>query len=251
MKIVVIGGTGRIGANVVARLQRKGHDVIAASPTTGVDTITGEGLKDVLAGVQVVVDVANAPNFEDHAVMEFFQTSGRNLLAAEAMAGVRHHIALSVVGADRLWKNGYLRAKVTQENLIKTAAIPYTILRSTQFFEFAPAIAQSAAGGQTLRLPNALFQPIAAEDVSALVARIAMVAPLNHTIEIGGPELIAMHEFVRRYLEAKGDSRQVVGDPHAKYFGTELDDSSLNPGRNPHLGAITFDEWLNRARLAA
>jgi len=251
MKIVVIGGSGLIGSNVVSRLQKRGHDVVAASPKSGVNTITGEGLADALAGAQVVVDVANAPDFEDHAVMDFFQTAGRNLLAAEAAAGVRHHVALSVVGADRLPQSGYLRAKVAQENLIKTAAIPYTILRSTQFFEFAPAIAQSATSGQTLRLPNALFQPIAAEDVSALVARIAMVAPLNHTIEIGGPELIAMHEFVRRYLEAKGDSRQVVGDSHAKYFGTELDDRALNPGRNPHLGAITFDEWLNRARLAA
>jgi len=251
MKIVVIGGTGRIGANVVARLQRKGHDVIAASPTTGVDTITGEGLKDVLAGVQVVVDVANAPNFEDHAVMEFFQTSGRNLLAAEAMAGVRHHIALSVVGADRLPKNGYLRAKVVQENLIKTAAIPYTILRATQFFEFAAAIAQSGANGQTIRLPTALIQPVASDDVAALLARIAGVAPLNLTVEIGGPELIGMDGFARRFLEAKGDYRQVIGDPRALYFGTELDDGSLTPGRNPHIGSIHYDEFLNRALVAA
>jgi uncharacterized protein YbjT (DUF2867 family) len=251
MKIVVIGGSGLIGSNVVSRLQKRRHDVIAASPNTGVNTITGEGLADALAGAQVVVDVANSPNFEDHAVMEFFQTAGRNLLAAEAAAGVRHHVALSVVGADRLPQSGYLRAKVAQENLIKTASIPYTILRSTQFFEFAAGIAQSATSGQTVRLPSALFQPVAAEDVSALVARIAMVAPLNHTIELGGPELIAMHEFVRRFLEANGDSRQVTGDERAKYFGAELDDSSLNPGRNPHLGAITFDEWLNRARMAA
>ena len=251
MKIVVIGGTGLIGSNVVSRLQKRGHEVIAASPNTGINTITGEGLADALVGAQVVVDLANSPNFEDHAVMEFFQTAGRNLLAAEAAAGVRHHIALSVVGSDRLPLSGYLRAKVAQENLIKTASIPYTILRSTQFFEFAAGIAQSATNGQSVRLPIALFQPVAADDVAALVARIALVAPLNQTVELGGPELIAMDEFVRRYLETMGDPRVVVGDPHAKYFGTELDDSSLNPGRNPHIGGITFDEWLNRARIAA
>ena len=251
MKIVVIGGTGLIGSNVVQRLQRKGHDVLAASPKTGVNTITGEGLVDALSGAQVVIDVANAPSFEDHAVMEFFQTAGRNLLAAEAAAGIRHHIALSVVGADRLPQSGYLRAKVAQENLIKTAAIPYTILRSTQFFEFAGAIAQSGAEGQTVRLPIALMQPVASDDVAALVARIAQVAPLNLAVELGGPELIAMDEFVRRFLEAKGDKRQVLGDPHAKYFGTELDDSSLTPGRNPHIGVATFDQWMNRALMAA
>jgi uncharacterized protein YbjT (DUF2867 family) len=251
MKIVVIGGTGLIGSNVVARLQRKGHDVLAASPNTGVNTITGEGLSDALAGAQVVVDVANAPNFEDHAVMEFFQTSGRNLLAAEAMAGVRHHVALSIVGADRLPKNGYLRAKVAQENLIKTAAIPYTILRATQFFEFAGGIAQSAANGQVIRLPTAMMRPVASDDVSALLARIAGVAPLNLTVEIGGPDLIPMDEFVRRFLDSKGDPRAVIGDPHAQYFGTELDDGSLTPGRNPHVGSIRYDEWLNRALVAA
>jgi len=251
MKIVVIGGTGLIGSNVVARLQRKGHDVLAASPSSGVNTLTGEGLSAALAGTQVVVDVSNAPNFEDHAVMEFFQTSARNLLAAEAMAGVRHHVALSVVGADRLPKSGYMRAKVTQENLIKTAAIPYTILRATQFFEFAGAIGQSGANGQTIRLPSALMQPVASDDVSALLARIAGVAPLNLTVELGGPELIGMDGFVRRFLEAKGDFRQVVGDPQAQYFGTELDDGSLTPGRNPHLGSIRFDEFLNRALVAA
>ena len=183
--------------------------------------------------------------------MEFFQTASRTRLAAEAMAGVRHHVALSVVGAHRLPRNGYLRAKVAQENLIKTAAIPYTILRATQFFEFAAGIAQSAANGQVVRLPTALMQPVAAEDVSALLARIAGVAPLHLTVEIGGPEVIPMDEFVRRYLDSKRDSRVVLGDPHAQYFGTELDDDSLTPGRNPHLGSIRYDDWLNLALAAA
>jgi uncharacterized protein YbjT (DUF2867 family) len=251
MKIVVIGGSGLIGSNVVSRLRKKGHDVLAASPNTGVNTITGEGLADALVGAKVVIDVANSPNFEDHAVMEFFQTSGRNLLAAEASAGIRHHIALSVVGADRLPQSGYMQAKVAQENLIKTAAIPYTILRSAQFFEFAGGIAQSATNGKSVRLPVALMQPVASDDVAALLARIALVAPLNLAVELGGPDLIGMDEFVRRFLEAKGDPRVVVGDPHAKYFGAELDDGSLTPGRNPHLGSIRFDEWLNRAPIAA
>jgi uncharacterized protein YbjT (DUF2867 family) len=251
MKIVVIGGSGLIGSNVVSRLRRKGHDVFAASPSTGVNAFTGEGLTDALSCAQVVVDVANAPHFEEHAVMDFFQTSGRNLLAAEASAGIRHHIALSVVGADRLPRSGYMRAKVAQENLIKTAAIPYTILRSTQFFEFAGTIAQSAADGPVIRLPTALMQPIAADDVSALLARIAGVAPLNLTVEIAGLESIPMDEFVRRHLEARNDPRVVVGDPHGQYFGTELDDGSLTPGRNPHVGSIRYDEWLNRALIAA
>jgi len=251
MKIVVIGGSGLIGSNVVSRLRRKGHDVIAASPSTGVNTITGEGVADALAGAQVVVDVANSPSFEDQAVMEFFQTAGRNLLAAEASAGIRHHIALSIVGADRLPQSGYMRAKVAQEQLIKTAATPYTILRSAQFFEFAGAIAESGADGQVIRLPVALMQPVASDDVAALLARIAGVAPLNLTVELGGPEMIGMDQFVRRFLDARGDSRQVIGDPHARYFGAELDDGSLTPGRNPHIGAIHFDEWLNLARAAA
>jgi uncharacterized protein YbjT (DUF2867 family) len=250
MKIVVIGGTGLIGSNVVSRLRMKGHDVLAASPRTGVNTITGEGLGDALTGAQVVVDVANAPNFEDHAAMEFFQTSGRNLLSAEAVAGIRHHVALSVVGADRLPRNGYLRAKIAQENLIKTTAIPYTILRATQFYEFAGGIAQSSANGQMVRLPTAMMQPVASDDVAALVARIAGVAPLNLTVEIAGPDLIPMDEFVRRFLESKGDPRVVLGDPHAQYFGTALDDGSLTPGRNPHIGSIRYDAWLNRALAA-
>jgi uncharacterized protein YbjT (DUF2867 family) len=183
--------------------------------------------------------------------MEFFQTANRTLLAAEAVAGIRHHVALSVVGADRLPKSGYLRAKVAQEAIIKTAAVPYTILRATQFFEFAGAIAQSGANGQVVRLPTALMQPVASDDVSALLARIAGVAPLNLTVEIGGPDLIPMDAFVRRHLESKRDPRSVIGDPHAQYFGTELDDGSLTPGRNPHLGSIRYDEWLNLALVAA
>jgi uncharacterized protein YbjT (DUF2867 family) len=252
MKIVVIGGTGLIGSNVVARLRKQGHDVLPASPNTGVNTITGEGLAQALAGAEVVVDLANSPNFEDQAVMTFFQTSGRNLLAAEKTAGVGHHVALSVVGSDRLPKSGYLRAKVAQEDLIKASGIPYTILRSTQFFEFAPGIAQSAAEGASIRLPSALMQPVASDDVSALVAKLALATPINGTVELGGPEKIGMDAFVRRYLAAKGDPRQVIGDPHGIYFGTELDDASLNPGGgNPHLGTIKYDEWLSRMQKAA
>jgi uncharacterized protein YbjT (DUF2867 family) len=251
MKIVVIGGGGLVGSNVVSRLRKKGHDVIAASPRAGINTITGEGLADALAGARVVIDVANSPSFEDHAVVEFFQTSGRNLLAAETAAGVRHHIALSIVGADQLPHSGYLRAKVAQEGLIKTAAIPFTILRSTQFFEFAGGIAQSANDGQVVRLPTALMQPVASDDVSALLARIAGIAPLNLTVEIGGPELIAVDEFVRRFLEANGDYRKVIGDADARYFGTKLHEGSLTPGLHPHIGSIRFDEWLNRALAAA
>jgi uncharacterized protein YbjT (DUF2867 family) len=251
MKIVVIGGTGLIGSNVVSRLRKEGHEVTPASPNTGVNTITGQGLAEALAGAQVVVDVANSPNFEDQAVMEFFQTSGRNLLAAEAAAGVRHHVALSVVGADRLPKSGYLRAKLAQEKLIKESGIPYTILRSTQFFEFAGGIAHSATEGQTVRLPTALMQPVASDDVAALVAKLALLSPLSHMVELGGPEMIGMDEFVRRFLKFTGDPRQVVGDPHAQYFGTELEDTSLNPGPNPHIGAMRFEEWLKRTQAAA
>ncbi|HVM83234.1 MAG TPA: SDR family oxidoreductase [Candidatus Binatia bacterium] len=250
MNIVVIGGTGLIGSNVVSRLQQKGHEVLAASPNTGVNTITGEGLAAALDGAQVVVDVANSPSFADDDVMAFFRTSGRNLLAAEAAAGVGHHVALSIVGAERLPDSGYLRAKVVQEKLIKESGIPYTILRSTQFFEFVGGIAQSATEGQTVRLPVGKMQPIAANDVAALVARLAEAAPLNGTVEVGGPEQIGMDEFVRRFLKSKGDPRTVVGDRHAKYFGTELEDQSLTPGANPHLGEMRYDEWLSRALAA-
>ena len=246
MKIVVIGGSGLIGSNVVNRLRQAGHEVIAASPNSGVNTITGEGVAEALAGAQVVVDVANSPSFEDHAVMEFFQTSGRNLLAAEAAAGVRHHVALSVVGSDRLPDSGYLRAKVAQEALIKASRIPYTILRSTQFFEFMGRIAQDATGGETVRLSPAQWQPIAADDVSAAVADVAVGAPVNGTIEVAGPERLGMEEAVRRFLGATKDPRQVIADAHARYYETELDDRSLTPGDNPRIGPTRLGEWLRR-----
>jgi uncharacterized protein YbjT (DUF2867 family) len=246
MKIVVIGGSGLIGTKLVSRLRQKGHEVVAASPNSGVNTITGEGLADALAGAHVVVDVANSPSFEDRAVLEFFQTSGRNLLAAEAVAGVKHHVALSVVGSDRLPDSGYLRAKMAQESLIKASKIPYTIVRSTQFFEFVPGIAQSATVEQTVRLSPAHLQPIASDDVADAVADATLGAPVNGTIEIAGPERIPLDELARRYLRATKDPRQVVADAHARYFGAELNDQSLTPGENPHLGSIRFEDWLSR-----
>jgi uncharacterized protein YbjT (DUF2867 family) len=246
MKIVVIGGSGLIGTKVVSRLRQKGHEVVAASPNSGINTITGEGLAQALAGAQVVVDVANSPSFEDRAVLEFFQTSGRNLLAAETAAGVKHHVALSVVGSDRLPDSGYLRAKMAQENLIKASKIPYTIVRSTQFFEFVNGIAQSATIGQTVRLSPAHLQPIASDDVAAAVADATLGAPVNGTIEIAGPERIPLDELARRFLRAIQDKRQVVADAHARYFGAELNDQSLTPGANPRLGSIRFEDWLSR-----
>jgi len=247
MKIVVIGGSGLIGTKLVNRLRQHGHDVIAASPASGVNTITREGLAEVLLGTQVVVDVANSPSFEDKAVLEFFETSGRNLLAAEAAAGVGHHLALSVVGTDRLPESGYLRAKLAQENLIKASGIPYTILRSTQFFEFVNGIAQSATDGQTVRLSPALLQPIVSDDVAAVLAELTLGAPVNGTVELAGPEKISLDDLVRRFLSAKQDARQVVADVHARYFGTELNDQSLTPGRNPRLGTTRFEDWLSRS----
>jgi uncharacterized protein YbjT (DUF2867 family) len=247
MKIVVIGGTGLIGTKLVNNLRKRGHEVLAASPKSGVDTFTGEGLTEALTGAQVVVDVANAPSWEDKAVMEFFQKAGRNLLAAEAAAGVRHHVALSIVGDDRLPASGYLRAKVAQENLIKASGIPFTIVRSTQFFEFAKGIVQSATGGQTVRLSPALFQPIAADDVAVALAGFAVAKPLNGTVEIAGPEPIRMDEFARRYLSATRDPRKVTADVHAQYFGTELNDQSLVPGDKARLGPTHFADWLSRS----
>jgi uncharacterized protein YbjT (DUF2867 family) len=247
MKIVVIGGTGLIGTKLVNNLRRRGHEVLAASPKSGVDTFTNEGLAEALTGAQVVVDVANAPSWEDKAVMEFFQTAGRNLLAAESTAGVRHHVALSIVGADRLPASGYLRAKVAQENLIKASGIPFTIVRSTQFFEFAKGIIQSATEGQTVRLSPALFQPIAADDVAAALTGLALAEPLNGTIEIAGPKPIRMDEFARRFLSATRDPRKVTADVHAQYFGTELNDQSLIPGDNARLGPTHFADWLSRS----
>jgi uncharacterized protein YbjT (DUF2867 family) len=247
MKIVVIGGSGLIGKKLVNNLRQKGHEVVAASPSSGVNTLTGEGLAEALAGAQAVVDVANSPSFEDTAVLNFFETSGRNLLAAEATAGVGHHIALSVVGADRLPASGYLRAKMAQENLIKASPIPYTIVRATQFFEFVGAIAQSATDGQTVRLPPALMQPIASDDVAAALADVVVEEPLNGTFELAGPEPIRQDELVRRFLSANGDTRKVTTDIHALYFGTELNDQSLTPGDNPRLGPTRFEDWLRRS----
>ncbi len=247
MKIVVIGGSGLIGSKLVSRLRDKGHDVVAASPASGINTITREGLAEALSGAQVVVDVANSPSFEDKAVLEFFQTSGRNLLAAEAVAGVKHHVALSVVGSDRLPDSGYLRAKLAQENLIQTSNIPYTIVRSTQFFEFVAGIAQAGTQGQTIHLSPAHLQPIASDDVADAMTDVTLGSPVNGTIEIAGPERIPLDEFVGRYLRAIGDTRQIVADVHARYFGTELNDQSLTPSDNPRVGAIHFDEWLRKS----
>jgi len=247
MKIVVIGGSGLIGAKLVNNLRQHGREVVAASPSSGVNTITGEGLGQALAGAQVVVDVANAPAWEDDAVLAFFETSGRNLLAAEAAAGVGHHVALSVVGTDRLLASGYFRAKLAQEKLIKASKIPYTIVRATQFFEFVGAIAQSATDGQTVRLPPALMQPIVSDDVAAALAEIAVSEPLNGTVELAGPEPIRMDELVRRFLSATRDARKVTTDVHAGYFGTAVNDQSLTPGDNPRIGTTRFEDWLRRS----
>ncbi|MCI0357685.1 MAG: SDR family oxidoreductase [Planctomycetaceae bacterium] len=247
MNIVVIGGSGLIGKKLVNNLRQHGHEVVAASPSSGVNTVTGEGLAQALAGAQVVVNVANAPTWEDNAVLAFFETSGRNLLAAEAAAGVGHHIALSVVGTDRLLASGYFRAKLAQEKLIKASPIPYTIVRATQFFEFVGGIAQSATDGQTVRLPPALMQPIVSDDVAAALAEIAVAQPLNGTVELAGPEPIRMDELVRRFLSANRDARKVITDAHAGYFGTAVNDQSLTPGDNPRLGPTRFEDWLSRS----
>jgi uncharacterized protein YbjT (DUF2867 family) len=247
MKIVVIGGSGLIGSKLVNNLRQHGHEVVAASPSSGVNTLTGEGLAGALAGARVVVDVANSPSFEDQAVLEFFETSGRNLLAVEAAAGVGHHVALSVVGADRLPDSGYLRAKVAQEKLIKASKIPYTIVRATQFFEFVGGIAQSATEGQSVRLPSALMQPIVSDDVAAALVDVAVGEPRNGTVELAGPEPIRMDDLVRRFLTATRDARTVTTDAHARYFGTELNDRSLTPGANPRIGPTRFGDWLARS----
>lgn len=248
MKIVVIGGTGLIGSKLVALLRQRGQDVLAASPDSGVNTLTGAGLSEALAGAQVVVDVANSPSFEDAAVMNFFQTAGKNLLAAEAKAGVRHHVALSIVGADRLPESGYLRAKVVQENLVKASGIPYTILRSTQFFEFGGRIADGASEGNTVRVPGALIQPILSDDVVAVLADIALGAPANGTVEVGGPERLRFEDFITRTLNAKNDKRKVVADLHARYFGTELqEDSLVTTSGKARIGQTRYDAWLSRA----
>ena len=219
---------------------------MAASPNSGVNTITREGLAEALSGAQVVVDVANSPSWEARAVLEFFETSSRNLLAAEEAAGVGLHIALSVVGTERLPENGYFRAKLAQENLIKDSGIPYTILRATQFFEFVGGIVESGADGDTIRLSPALFQPIASDDVAAALADLAVAPPVNGTVEVAGPTPIPLDEIARQFLAAKGDRRQVIADVHARYFGAELDDRSLTPGANPRIGRIRFEDWLSQ-----
>src|ERR1700729_3004836 len=251
MKIVVIGGTGLIGSKVVALLRQRGHEVLAASPASGVNTLTGEGLPEALAGAQVVVDLANSPSFEDAAVMKFFQAAGRNLLEAEAAAGgIRHHVALSIVGTDRS-DNGYFRAKVAQEKLVETSGIPYTIIRSTQFLEFLGAIAASSADGNKVRISPGLFQPIAADDVAAIVADVALAAPRGGIVEIAGPERAPFNEIIARYLKAIGDPREVVSDPEARYWGGRVEERSLVPLDEARLGRIGFDEWFRRSRAAA
>jgi uncharacterized protein YbjT (DUF2867 family) len=245
MKVVVIGGTGLIGSKLVEKLRAHGHDVMPASPDTGVNTLTGEGLTEALAGADVVVDVSNSPSFEDAAVLEFFETSTRNILDAEAPAGVRHHVALSVVGTERLAESGYIRAKIAQEKLIEKAVIPYTIVHATQFFEFATRIADDASDGDTVRVPPVLIQPMAAEDVAAAVCNVALAAPLNNTVEIGGPEPLPFEEFVRQGLRAVGDQRVVVADPGARYFGARLSERTLVPGEGAQLGATRYVDWLS------
>ena len=247
MKIVVIGGSGLIGSKLVKKLRQLGHEVVAASPSSGVNTITGEGLAEALAGAQAVVDVTNSPSWEDKAVLEFFETSTRNLLAAEVAAGVSHHVALSVVGTDRLLQSGFFRAKMAQEDLIKASKVPYTIVRATQFFEFVNGIAQSATDGQTVRLSPALVQPIVSDDVADALAEVTLGAPMNGTIEIAGSERLRLDELVRRFLSAKQDARQVVADVHARYFGIDLNDQSLTPGDNPRIGPTRFEDWLSRS----
>ena len=244
MKVVVIGGTGLIGSKVVAKLAERGYEAVAASPNSGVNTLTGEGLAKVLEGASVVVDVSNSPSFEDEAVMEFFTTSTRNLLTSEVAAGVGHHVALSVVGCDRLPESGYLRAKVAQEKLIKESGIPYSIVRATQFFEFLKRIADSATEGNTVRLPAVGFQPMAADDVAKVVAKTAVGAPLNGIVEVGGPEELRFDEFISRDLNANKDTRKVIADPHARYFGTELSERSLVPDDGALIAETRFEDWL-------
>jgi len=244
VKIVVIGGTGLIGSKLVAKLAARGHDAVPASPGTGVNTLTGEGLTEALAGADVVVDVSNAPSFEDTAVLRFFQTSTRNILTAEAAAGVGHHVALSVVGTERLADSGYMRAKIAQEKLIKNSPVPYTIVHATQFFEFGARMADKASDGDTVQVPTVLIQPMAADDVATAVYSAALAAPLNDTIEIAGPQLLRFEDFVRQGLRSAGDQRVVVADPQARYFGARLSERTLLPGDGAQLGPTRFDDWL-------
>ncbi|MFM0674072.1 SDR family oxidoreductase [Paraburkholderia sediminicola] len=251
MKIVVIGGTGLIGSKAVAILRQNGHEVVAASPRSGINSITGEGLKEAVAGAHVVIDLANSPSFEDKAVLEFFEASSRNILAAEAAAGVRHHVALSIVGIDRTPANGYFRAKVAQEKLIETSGIPYTVIRSTQFLEFLGGIATSSADGNVIRVSPGLFQPIAADDVATIVADVALTAPRNDIVEIAGPERAPFNEIIARYLKAAGDPREVVRDPEARYFGGLVEERSLVPLGEARLGRVGLDEWLRQSQAGA
>jgi len=246
MKIVVVGGSGLIGSKLVTKLREHGHEAVAASPNTGVNTLTGEGLAGALANTTVVIDVSNSPSFEDAAVLEFFETSTRNLLAAEAASGVGHHVALSVVGTERLRQSGYFRAKSAQEKLIENSAIPYSIVHATQFFEFVRSMADAAADGGTVRFAPALFQPIAGDDVAQAVARISVGSPLNGIVEVAGPEQFRMDEFFRRVLAMRGDPRPVVTDPHASYFGAELGERTLLPGADAVLGETRYRNWPAR-----
>ena len=249
MKIVVIGGTGLIGSKLVEKLGRAGHDPLAASPDSGVDTVTGEGLAEALEAARVVVDVSNTPAWSDEAVLEFFQTSTRNILAAEVAASVSHHVALSVVGTDRLLESGYFRAKLAQEEAIKAATVPYTIVRATQFFEFLGRIAEASIDGETVRVPPVLVQPEAADDVAAALAVVAVGAPVNGTVELAGPERFRLDELARRLLGANGDPRGVTADGHARYFGAELDDDSLIPGDDARIAPTRFEDWLSQAMV--
>jgi len=244
MKIVVIGGTGLIGSKVVEKLKRKGHEAIAAAPNTGVNTLTGAGLAEALANAAVVVDMANSPSFDEQVAIDFFQTAGRNLTAAEVEAGVRHHVALSVVGTDRLQDSGYFRAKLAQERLIKSSPIPYTLIHATQFFEFVRAIAQFSTDGDTVRLPPVLFQPIAAEDVASAIAEAALAEPVNDTVEIAGPDTFTLPEAIRQVLAHDGDPRKVIVDPAATYYDIKVSEKTLVPGASARLGATKLDWWL-------
>lgn len=249
MKIVVIGGSGLIGKKLVSALRERGHEAVAASPSSGVNAVTGEGLANVLVGAEVVVDVTNSPSFEDAAVLEFFEKSSRHLLAAEAEAGVGYHVALSVVGADRIPDSGYMRAKVAQEALIQSAGIPYTILRATQFFEFVGAIAQGATEGSTVRLPSAFIQPVLSDDVVAALVDITLEEPANGMVELAGPDRFRFDELIRQFLSANHDTREIVTDSQAHYFGAKLDDQSLVPLGSSHLGSTRFEDWLSHAPM--
>ena len=248
MKIVVIGGTGLIGSKLVPILREHGHEAIAASPNTGVNTVTGEGLQEALQGASVVVDVSNAPSWEDTAVMTFFETSASNLLAEEAAAGVRHHVALSVVGTERMLESGYFRAKMAQENLIKSSRIPYSIVRATQFFEFVKGISDFSTVGNQVHLPPALIQPMAADDVASAVGQVAMGAPINGTVEVGGPKQFRLDELVLEALAAWKDPREVVTDPHSTYYGVKVSEKTLVPDDGARLGQTRFEAWLSQQK---